>query len=192
MHWHIKLPKCYNLDTDSRQSLFEVWWKVLLTGDIKSKGRLNISLTRKGLVMLRPIPTCQRQTEPSLSPTPNWNMKCTQHSWAQWLRCRVTDSPLRGPGFESCAAVLKSWASFFTLHCSGSLSSLNEYLAVDRGGYVYEQPSCINCSREGMQFQTNKSWFSFKRWLVSDYFIVTGSWFQIIYAATGKASLLIH
>ena len=23
---------------------------------------------------------------------------------------------------------------------------INEYLAIDSGGYVYEQPSCINCS----------------------------------------------
>ena len=25
-------------------------------------------------------------------------------------------------------------------------TQLNEYLAIDSGGYVYEQPSCINCS----------------------------------------------
>ena len=66
---------------------------------------------------------------------------------AQWLRGRPPDSRLREPGFESCAAVLKPWASFFTLHCSSSLlSCLNEYLIIDSGGYVYEQPSCINCS----------------------------------------------
>ena len=53
---------------------------------------------------------------------------------AQWLKGRASDSRLREPGFESCAAVLKPWAS------------LNEYLAIDSGGYVYEQPSCINCS----------------------------------------------
>ena len=39
---------------------------------------------------------------------------------AQWLMGRASDSRLRKPGFESCAAVLKHWASFFTLHCSGS------------------------------------------------------------------------
>ena len=43
-------------------------------------------------------------------------------------------------GFESYAAVLKPWASFFTLHCSSSLSCINEYMAIDSGGYVYEQP----------------------------------------------------
>ena len=55
-------------------------------------------------------------------------------------------SRLREPGFESFAAVLKPWASFFTLHYSNSLSCINENLAIDSGGYVYEQPSCINCS----------------------------------------------
>ena len=65
---------------------------------------------------------------------------------AQWLRGRALDSRLREPRFESCAAVLKSWASFFTLHCSSSLSCINEYLAIDSGGYVHKQSSCINCN----------------------------------------------
>ena len=65
---------------------------------------------------------------------------------AQWLRGRALDSRLREPGFESCAAVLKPWARFFTLHCSSSLNYINEYLAIDSGGYVYEQHSSINCS----------------------------------------------
>ena len=52
--------------------------------------------------------------------------------WAPWLRGRASDSRLRGPGFESCAAVLKPWASFFTLHCSSPLSCINEYLAIDK------------------------------------------------------------
>ena len=64
----------------------------------------------------------------------------------QWLRGTASHSRLRGPGFESCAAVLKPWASLFTTHCSSSLSCINEYLAIDRGGYVYEQPLHINCS----------------------------------------------
>ena len=29
---------------------------------------------------------------------------------------RASDSRLREPGFESCAAVLKPWAGFFILH----------------------------------------------------------------------------
>ena len=65
---------------------------------------------------------------------------------AQWFRGRASDYRLREPGFESCAAVLKPWASFFTLHCSSSLSCIHEYLAIDTGGYVYEQPSRINYS----------------------------------------------
>ena len=51
-----------------------------------------------------------------------------------------------GTGFESCAAVLNAWTTFFTLHCSSSLSCINEYLAIDSGGYVYETLSRINCS----------------------------------------------
>ena len=73
-------------------------------------------------------------------------LTCVSPGRVQWLRGRASDSQLRGPGFESCAAVLKPWARFFTLHCSSSLSCINEYLAVDSGGYVYEQPSRINCS----------------------------------------------
>ena len=65
---------------------------------------------------------------------------------AKWLRGRTSNSWLREPGFESCAAVLKTWASFFILHCSSSLSCINEYLTIDSDGYVYEQPSRINCS----------------------------------------------
>ena len=64
----------------------------------------------------------------------------------QWLRGRASDSRLREPGFENCAAVLKPWASFVTLQCSGSLSCINEYLAIDSGRYVYEQPLRINCN----------------------------------------------
>ena len=59
---------------------------------------------------------------------------------------RALSSRLREPRLESCIAVLTPWASFVTLHCSRSLSCINEYLAIDSGGYVYEQPSRINCS----------------------------------------------
>ena len=34
----------------------------------------------------------------------------------QWLKGRASDSRLRGPGFESCAAVLKMWAIFSSLY----------------------------------------------------------------------------
>ena len=53
---------------------------------------------------------------------------------------RASDSRQGEHGFESCAAVLKPWASFFTLHCSSSVSCINEYLTIDSGDYVYEQP----------------------------------------------------
>ena len=53
------------------------------------------------------------------------------------------NSRLRELRFESCAAVLKPWAIFFTVHCSSSLGSINEYLAIDRGGCVYEQTVCF-------------------------------------------------
>ena len=36
--------------------------------------------------------------------------------------------------------------SLLTLNCYSSLSCINEYVAIDSGGYVYEQPSRINCS----------------------------------------------
>ena len=62
----------------------------------------------------------------------------------QWLRVRASDSRLRGPGFESCAAVLKPWASCFHSTLPSSLSCINEYLAIDSGGYVYEQSARIN------------------------------------------------
>ena len=65
---------------------------------------------------------------------------------AQWLRGRASDCRLREPGFESCAAVLKPWASLFTLHCSSSLSCINDYRTINSGGYVYERSSRINCS----------------------------------------------
>jgi hypothetical protein len=42
--------------------------------------------------------------------------------------------------------VLNLGQVFFTLHCSSLLSYINEYLAINSGGYVYEQPSHINCS----------------------------------------------
>ena len=64
----------------------------------------------------------------------------------QWLRGRASDSRLRELAFESCAVMVKPRASVFTQHCSSSRSCVNVYLAIDSGGYVYEQPSRINCS----------------------------------------------
>ena len=44
------------------------------------------------------------------------------------------------------ATMIALITSVFTLHSSSSLSCINEYLAIDSGGYVYEQPPRINCS----------------------------------------------
>ena len=33
----------------------------------------------------------------------------------------------------------------FSLYCLSLLSCINEYLAIDSGGYVYEQPSHNKC-----------------------------------------------
>ena len=57
------------------------------------------------------------------------------------LRTLDYENPGSNPG---CG--VKTLGKFFTLHCSSSLSCLNEYLTIDSGGYVYEQPSRINCS----------------------------------------------
>ena len=54
---------------------------------------------------------------------------CLAHR-AQWLRGRASDSRLKGPGFESCSAVLKPLAIF--VYCSSSLGCINEYLATDK------------------------------------------------------------
>ena len=78
---------------------------------------------------------------------------------AQWLSGRASNPRLRGTRFESCAAVLKPSASFFTLHCSSSLSCINEYLAIDSGDYVYEQPSRINCSMWLDASQRSLRWY---------------------------------
>ena len=62
---------------------------------------------------------------------------------AAWLRGRASDSRLREPGFESCAAVLKPWASCFTLHCSSSLSGIDEYLYIDSGQWWIWVPAAF-------------------------------------------------
>ena len=58
------------------------------------------------------------------------------------LRGRASDSTKRTRVRILCCGV-KTLGKFFPLHYS---SYINEYLAIDSGGYVYEQPSRINCS----------------------------------------------
>ena len=97
------------------------------------------------------IPSCQLNLLNSLMTLPSEAKILIFHFFdtAQWLRGRASDSRQREPGFETCAVVLIPWASFFILHCSSSLSWINEYLAIDSGGYVYEQPSRSNCGMAG-------------------------------------------
>ena len=57
------------------------------------------------------------------------------------LRILDYENPGSNPG---CG--VKTVGKFFILHCSSSLSCINEQLAIDSGGYVYEQPLRINCS----------------------------------------------
>ena len=52
--------------------------------------------------------------------------------WCSGTVARSSGSRLRESEFESCAAV----SSSFTLHCSSSLSCMNEYLVVKSGGYL--------------------------------------------------------
>ena len=69
------------------------------------------------------------------------------HFDATWYGSEVDHRNLdyENPGSNPRCGV-KNMGKFFTLHCSSSLSCINEYLAIDNGGYVYEQPSRINCS----------------------------------------------
>ena len=68
-----------------------------------------------------------------------------------YVECNASGVELRtldyeNPGSNPVSRVLKPWTNVFTLHYSNSLSCINEYPAIDSGGYVYEQPSRINCS----------------------------------------------
>ena len=81
---------------------------------------------------------------PLVSARQTWHVIIKQYYIVlyKWLRGRALDSQQRGPRFESCAAVLKPWASFFTLLCC----CINEYMAINCGGWVYEQSLRISCS----------------------------------------------
>ena len=69
-------------------------------------------------------------------------LDASQRSWdGVWLNRSVREAKVQ----ILCCGV-KTLGKFFTLHCSSSLSCINEYLAIHGGGDVYEQPSCINCS----------------------------------------------
>ena len=63
---------------------------------------------------------------------------------AQWLRGRAPTTRTR---FRILSCGVKTLGNFvFTLYCYSSLSCIKECLAINIGGYVYEQPWRINCS----------------------------------------------
>ena len=63
---------------------------------------------------------------------------------AQRLRGRASDSRYENPGSNPGCG--ESWQVFSLYIAPVHSAELNEYLAIDSGGYVYEQPSRINCS----------------------------------------------
>ena len=63
----------------------------------------------------------------------------------QWLRGRAIDSTKRTWVRILCDCVI-TLGKFVHSTLLQLLSCINEYLAIDSGGYVYEQPSRINCS----------------------------------------------
>ena len=71
------------------------------------------------------------------------------HRWRYYVERSDSGVELQTLDYEnpgSNPAVSKPMAIFFTVLCSSSLSCINEYMAIDSGGNVYEQPSRINCS----------------------------------------------
>ena len=67
-------------------------------------------------------------------------VKFTNLVVAQWNGFRLSTKRTRVPVLWCC---VKPSTCFFTRHWSSSLSCMNEYLAVDSGGYLYKQPSRI-------------------------------------------------
>ena len=61
----------------------------------------------------------------------------------------------RGDDYLGHSGIVGSTSDSIACHVSGvelrtlyyeNPGSINEYLTIDSGGYLYEQPSCINCS----------------------------------------------
>ena len=59
---------------------------------------------------------------------------------------RSSHSLLRNPGSNPVLQCEILGKFVFPLHYSILLSCMNEYLAIDSGECVHEQPPCINCS----------------------------------------------
>ena len=51
---------------------------------------------------------------------------------------RTLDPQSREPGFESSCCHIEALAISFTPRCHSSLSCINEYLAIERGGHMNE------------------------------------------------------
>ena len=49
---------------------------------------------------------------------------------------KMSDSNLRALGLESSCCHFETWAISFTPRCFCSFSCINEYLAIDSGGYM--------------------------------------------------------
>ena len=81
---------------------------------------------------------------------------------AQWLRGRTSDPRLREPGLESCAAVLKPWASF-SLYLADRTGRLTSYF-------------CISCCR----------WSSFCAFSSSCLLVLAGSPIAGLFSYTSR------
>ena len=77
------------------------------------------------------------------------------HCRAQLLKGRVLDFLLK-ERYETLGKL-------FTQHCTCSFSWMNDYLAIDSGGYLYKQPSHINCSM-AWRFPEKLSWHGIYCW----------------------------
>ena len=111
----------------------------LWRGNIWNKYYYNTAIPRfKNLLFLSNVIQrfpCPEQTLPLTSThieRSGSGVESTKRTWVQILCCRVNPK-----------------ANLFILHCSNSLSCMNEYMAIDSDGYLYGQPSRIICSMAG-------------------------------------------
>ena len=60
---------------------------------------------------------------------------------------RTTDSQSRESGFQSSCCCFEAWVVLFPPPCLSSLNCVNEYLAIDSGGYVDKESAWLNASQ---------------------------------------------
>ena len=77
---------------------------------------------------------------------------------AQSAVAKASDSRLREPGLESCAAM----SNVFTLYCSNSLSCMNISLAIDSGAYLFTKSLCTLIAMRLDDSQRNRDSLQFK------------------------------